>query len=400
MSHLEDNKLLSEYQFGFRSNRSTETATAYFIDQIRKAMDNGQYTGAIYIDLSKAFDTISHSVLIDTLPQYGISGNALNWLSDYLFSRSQQVSFQGTLSSAQPIYCGVPQGSILGPLLFIVYFNNSINTLSKCKMLMYADDTVLFCSHKDISEIQNQLEQDFRSFVKWLNENELVINTKKGKTEMMVFGTSKRLNKLDEPPIRIQHLHSEINVTKTYKYLGLQLRGTLNMTDHLTNSLKKASTRIHLLKKMRTFMDTTTATLVYQAMITPIFTYCAFSLYGATPPYLQQKISQLENQAQKLVGRSIPKRDVVVKKRICTYVHKCIYCNKVSDTFKNYFEIKNSNVNTRNNGTMLIIPRIKLEAARASFYYQGATIFNNLPKGIRVENNFSSFRKKLKNFEF
>jgi len=115
----------------------------------------------------------------------------------------------------------------------------------------------------------------------------------------MVFGTSKRLNKLEETPIRITHRNTEINVTQTYKYLGLQLTGTLNMTDHLNNSIKKTSTRIHLLKRMRIFMDATTATLVYQSMIIPTLTYCAFSLYGATPPYLQQRICQLEDRAQR-----------------------------------------------------------------------------------------------------
>ena len=108
MNHLESNKLLLENQFRFRKYLSTEIATVYFTDQIRKAMDNGQYTGAVYIDLSKAFDAISHSILINTLPEYGISGKAQDWLCDYLFSRSQQVSFQGKLSSAESIFCGVP----------------------------------------------------------------------------------------------------------------------------------------------------------------------------------------------------------------------------------------------------------------------------------------------------
>ena len=161
-NHLESNNLLPENQFGFRKYLSTEIATAYFTDQIRKAMDNGHYTGAVYINLSKAFDTISHSIQNNPLPEYGISGKAQDWLCDYMFSRSQQVSFQGKLPSAEPIFCGVPQGSILGPLLFILYFNSSIKTLSQCKMLMYADDTVLFCSGKDAGEIPKKLNANFQ----------------------------------------------------------------------------------------------------------------------------------------------------------------------------------------------------------------------------------------------
>ena len=397
-NHLESNKLLSENQFGFRKYLSTEIATAYFTDQIRKAMDNGYYVGAVYIDLSKAFDTISHSILFNTLPEYGISGRAQDWLCDYLFSRSQQVSFQGKLSSAEPIFCGVPQGSILGPLLFILYFNNAIKTLSQCKMLMYADDTVLFCSGKDVGEIQKQLNADFQSFASWLDKNELVINTKKGKTEVMVFGTSQKLNKLEETPIQIMHRNKEIHNTKTYKYLGLNLTCNLNMSDHLNESIKKASARLHLLKKIRAFMDRKTSTLVYQTMITPLLTYCSFSLYGATSPYLKQKIERIESRAEKIIGQQVQRNEMITMKRICTYVHKCLHSNNVGAIFDSYFTMKNSTVNTRNNGTMINIPRINLEIARASFYYQGASLFNKLPKEIRAENDFISFKKKLKSF--
>ena len=111
--HLEKNKLLSEKQFGFRKNRSTENAATCFIDHIRKGMDEGKFTGAIYIDLSKAFDTISHSSLLQKLPKFGIEGMQLQWFTDYLFCRKQHVSCDGIKSDPQFIQCGVPQGSIL-----------------------------------------------------------------------------------------------------------------------------------------------------------------------------------------------------------------------------------------------------------------------------------------------
>ena len=267
VNHLENNNLLSKFQFGFRSRRSTEIAATFFTDHIRSAMDEGKYTGAIYIDLGKAFDTISHSILLKTLQNYGISGRSNEWLTDYLFCRSQQVSFLGTLSSPQSIFCGVPQGSILGPLLFIVYFDDAANTIVNSKILMYADDTVLFCSHKDINTVQQCLEDDFRLLSHWLNDNELIVNSKKGKTEVMVFGTHPRLKKLQNDPIRIEHCGNMINSTTSYKYLGIQLTPSLNMTSHITDSIKKASTRIRLLRKTRSFMDTETANLVYQALI-------------------------------------------------------------------------------------------------------------------------------------
>ena len=264
-------------------------------------------------------------------------------------------------------------------------------------MLVYADDTVLYFSHKSIKEIQNQLEKDFISLAEWLKINELIINTKKGKTEIMIFGTSKRLSKLNDKPIQIVHNYSVINITKSYKYLGLSLSPNLNMYDHLHKSVKKFSSRVHLLRKMRSFMDIDTALMVYQAMISPLLTYCSFSVYGATLPYIQQKIERLESRAEKLVGRKVPKRDHIIKKKICTYVHKCLNDKNVCDSFKNYFKIKNSKINTRSNGTMLTIPKVKLEIAKSSFYYQGTKIFNSLPKNLRIEKDLKSFKTKIKN---
>ena len=124
MNYLEQHNLLSKCQFGYRRKRSTEHAIALFPDQIRKAMDKGQMTGAIFVDLSKAFDTISHASIIKKLPSYGLCVTSQQWITSYLFARTQCDSYKGTLSSPSCIYCGVPQGSILGPLLFLLHFND------------------------------------------------------------------------------------------------------------------------------------------------------------------------------------------------------------------------------------------------------------------------------------
>ena len=232
-------------------------------------MDDGKYTGAIYIDLCKAFDTISHATILNKLPEFGITGTPYEWFSSYLFCRYQKVVMHNVVSIPEPIFCGVPQGSILGPLLFLLHFNNSANVLVHCNIVKYADDTVLFITHQSVGEIEKLLNEDFHNVCQWLEENELIINLKKGKTEFMVFGTNKRLSYLNDPPIKIQYNKTTINFTTSYKYLGLYINNTLNMSEHVNMTLKKASTRVHILRKIRYFIDPHTATIIYESMIIP-----------------------------------------------------------------------------------------------------------------------------------
>ena len=138
-----EHQLLSPYQCGFRKNHSTECATISFTDSIRRGMDQGLLTGAVLIDLRKPFDTVDHQTLNNKLQSYGIMGTELSWFADYLRNRKQMVGFGSELSDPCPITFGVPQGSILGPFLFILLVNDLPLTTNHCSILMYADDTVL-----------------------------------------------------------------------------------------------------------------------------------------------------------------------------------------------------------------------------------------------------------------
>ena len=165
----------------------------------------------------------------------------------------------------------------MGPLKFVDLggpeqnFEMPVNFKSPYKLTcIVSDDTVIFCADKNTDVIQKRVEEDFSSLSDWLAENELMINCKKGKTEVMMFGTSQRLNKTDNSTLQLYHNSSPIAATQTYKYLGLTLTSSLNMSQHLAATIKKASSRVHLLRKMRSFMDAKTTKLIYQAMIVPI----------------------------------------------------------------------------------------------------------------------------------
>jgi retron-type reverse transcriptase len=133
MDYLESNNLINDSQFGFRQKRSTQLAVTLFLDTVRAKMDKGLLTGAVFIDLSKAFDTVSHSNLLNKLQEFGVQSVEMEWFAKYLFNRSQVVNYNGSLSEKFQLTSGVPQGSILGPLLFILYINDVDDRLNCAK---------------------------------------------------------------------------------------------------------------------------------------------------------------------------------------------------------------------------------------------------------------------------
>ena len=185
--YLEQNKLLSQSQFGFRKGSSTQHAVTLLSDAIRQAMDTGMLTGTVFVDLSKAFDTVDHARLLSKLPIYGILNRELKWFESYLFNRNHFVSFHGAPSEVCSISCGVPQGSILGPVLFVLLINDLEFQLKYRQIILYADDAVIYFADKDISIIQERLNTDLECISNWFSDNNLIVNLKKSKTECMLF---------------------------------------------------------------------------------------------------------------------------------------------------------------------------------------------------------------------
>ena len=391
LKYLENNSMISSKQFGFRQQRSTELAATLFVDSIRKNMDNGLYTGAIYIDLSKAFDTIGHASILNKLPEYGIEGNELSWFTNYLFERKQCVYLNDTFSKVNPVFCGVPQGSILGPLLFILHFNDIAKSVRKCEILKYADDTVLFVAGKNIDIIETLLNEDFQNVCCWMKNNELIVNMKKGKTEYMVFGTSKKLNKLEDRPMNISFQGMCVSFTNCYKYLGLQLSSSLNMSDHFQATYKKASSRLHLLNKITQFTTSSTRSIIYKSMIQPTLTYCPL-ITSCTTKTFDSTLSRLQKRAERIIGENITSIESIKKRRVCCFVFKCIK-NDVCGNFENYFEIMDNK--TRNSGILCRLPKVRLEIAKKSFYFNGAKVFNDLPRNIRESNSYCHFKRLI-----
>ena len=179
MNFLEKFQILYENQFGFRKDCSTHMALLTLVDKLTQALENGEYVVGVFLDFSKAFDTVDHSILLEKLFHYGIRVSAYSWFQSYLSNRSQCATYDGVKSSLGSIKCGVPQGSILEPLLFLLYINDLSFVCKYTFPVLFADDTNLFISGKDVPSLSQMMTSELGKISEWLKVNRLSLNIKK-----------------------------------------------------------------------------------------------------------------------------------------------------------------------------------------------------------------------------
>ena len=237
--------ILYSLQFGFRKNYSTCNALVYLVDKIITNIENVYFVVGTFIDLSKAFDCVNHSILLDKLHKYGIRGPAHKWFVSYLKNRSQFVNFKDVTSDRLDIVCGVPQGSILGPLLFLIYVNDLMNVSDKVMSVMYADDTSLFLSGCNLNTVITDFNNELSKYMAWMKINKLLVNI--GKTNYMIF-KKKRRNIPDVIPDLL--LNNEvIHRVKKAKFLGVLLDDNLTWSFHINHIRSKIAKGMGIIKK-------------------------------------------------------------------------------------------------------------------------------------------------------
>ena len=182
---LNENKIIFEYQFGFRKKTFHTTCTDFLMDKQINLIENGDHMIRGYLDFFKAFDTVDHNILLNKLNHCGIRGAALNWFQSYLLNRKQFVTYNGSKSCTKILKCGVPQGSILGPQLFLIYINDLAAICKHTMPIFFADDSNLFVNGTDLKDMESQLNDDLFSDSTWLKVNKLSLNI--DKTQFMIF---------------------------------------------------------------------------------------------------------------------------------------------------------------------------------------------------------------------
>ena len=399
---LTKNNLLYEYQFGFRSNHSTTLAVTEIVDNIREELDKNNHVLGLYLDLSKAFDCVNHNILLDKLSLYGIRGQVNDWFKSYLKDRSQITLANGTYSKMCPVNTGVPQGSVLGPILFLIYVNDIAQCVNSGKVRLFADDTNLFFSCKSIPTLEKNANESLLNLYKWFSSNKLTLNA--DKTCFTVFSNSK-----EKPNIKLTLKGTPIENVPVSKYLGMHLDDKLNWKTHINNIKNKLNQLTGAFYNLARYIDTSKISNIYHAYVFPHIKY-GIELYGACDKTSLKSLQTSQNKILKVLYRK-PRRyhtnQIHNELRIlkCEDVYQLftgIFVYKqqqklLPNIFSNYFT-QNRNIHrirTRNCES-LFLPRYKLKSTQKCMKYSGVKIWNSIPQEIRNQPKLHQFKSKFK----
>ena len=289
-NYLEYNSLLYNNQYGFRRERSTSKAIFDVLKNLYEKWNDRMYTGCIFVDFSKAFETINHSILIKKLKLYGFDNSSLKLMENYITTRTQVTNVNGHVSAPKEVQCGTAQGSILGPLIYILYVNDVLSLLRNPNdMYLYADDMLILSDHQNVEIMLKNLQIKIDSIYKWCLLNKLTIN--EVKTKYMVVKGGKV-----EPIGKISINNRNLGKVTHYEYLGMILDQNLNMDKQIESMYKKANRKLGIMSKIRMFISNDTAARIYKTMIRPHIEYVDYVVESGGKT-LVSKLDRLQERA-------------------------------------------------------------------------------------------------------
>ena len=393
MNYLDTKNILNPSQFGFRRNHNTFQALNLFSTDIFSALDNGKSVLSIFIDFSKAFDTVNHGILLNKMYHYGIRGSIHSWFKNYLSNRHQTTIVSGETSSIGNISLGVPQGSVLGPILFLIYINDISNIFLNSKTILFADDMTLYLIGHSPENLISIANQELKLLSQWCISNRLTINT--NKTYYMLF-TNKKHQTL--PPLII---HNEtMTRTDRHKFLGITYDETMTFKQHINSLTLKISRHIALLHQLKDFVPLHTLKCIYHAHIYPLLQYCNPIWSTTYPTHLNSLNIQLKKIVRIITGSDYLEHSLPLFKQ--THLLNLVDINKMSLATHMYQERTNNmnpTITHTHNTRFRNLPRPPphhLSLFCRSVPYQAPTIWNTIPSNIQNSPSLQSFKKKLK----
>ena len=395
-------QIFTNSQFGFREKHNTTHALLSFIDKVAHAIDDASHTIGVFLDFSKAFDTIDHEILLYKLSHYGIRGGALEWFRDYLKNRQQYVSINNHDSQLKLISCGVPQGSLLGPLLFILYINDIQKSSQVLSFICFADDTNLFYSHKDPNLLADTMNNELELVQTWIHANKLSLNIEK--TNYMIFSNS--LNVLPTP---LKLNNTKIQQVDNTKFLGLHIDTDLSWKTHINYVSKILSRNTGILNKLKYYFPSHILQSIFSTLISPYVNYGILA-WGNTSTLLLDSLFLIQKRAIRIVNNAgylshtneLFAKNKILKISDLFYYNVGIFMFKFSngelpDVFSRMFTRNDAfhNYPTRQHDAFHL-PRTRTIFAKKTIMFTGPMFWNNLPQELTRCIKISSFKCKLK----
>ena len=312
IDHLDYNSFISNYQYGFRSGRSCVLQLLDVLEDWSGYIDNGVPFDTVYLDFAKAFDTVPHKRLLDKISSYGIKGNIQLWIRDFLSGRRQRVSVEGCLSDWREVVSGVPQGSVLGPVLFVIFINDLPEAVHKI-VKMFADDTKVYCPISDWSD-KEELQEDLNSMCDWSDTWQLLFNV--GKCKVIHYGKN-------NPEYTYYMKSNELSAAHEEKDLGVVFQRDLKFGSHISQKVNKANSMLGIIRKTFDFLDQEIFLKLYKSLVRPHVEYANVVWY---PNYKKdiESIERVQRRATKLLPelRHLPYHERLKKLKLPTLSHR------------------------------------------------------------------------------
>ena len=400
MAHLDKNDTLSDFQHGFRKNRSCETQLLLTIHDLASGLNDRQQIDAILLDFSKAFDKVPHQRLLLKLEHYGISGHTLLWIKDFLTARTQRVILDGAQSQSADVVSGVPQGTVLGPLLFLVYINDLPERVSSTARL-FADDCLLYRTISSEND-SRLLQSDLNELQKW--EDTWLMSFNPEKCEVLRI-----TNKLKIIAATYSIHGQQLNVVNKSKYLGVTISSKLNWNDHVNNITKKANATRGFLQRNLRGAPAAAKCQAYQTFVRPTLEY-ASSVWDPHTQILKTKLESVQRKAARWVSNDWDRRSSVTtmveklqwqtleRRRMqskMVMVYKIQHCLVAIPSVPPYFY--RPTVATRGHNQQLWLPRHNIISFGYSFFPSIVITWNRLPQSLIDAPSMASFRNQLFN---
>ena len=406
-THLLENNILYCHQYGFRKKYSTELALLQLVNNISSALEDEKFVIGVFLDLTKAFDTVNHKILVSKLNRYGLQDVALKWFSNYLMDREQYVSINGCLSTKSKIPVGVPQGSILGPLLFLIYINDLAMTCNKFLPILFADDTNLIASHSDLNTLVEHVNEELLEVSRWFQLNKLTLNIKK--CNFMIFSNINKTFPEDKPRVLING--TEICQVPYTKFLGVIIDDHLNWKQHIDVVCMKSMKMLGILRKICPFVLPSSHLTLYYSLLFPHINYCNIVWAATFPTYLTKLLiiqkrflrmithsNRYEPSAPLFIKYSLLPIDKVNVFQTCLFMFKFDKCKEdIPCSFHNFFRV-NSDIHsypTRQRDDFEL-PLCRTSKHKSFIKFRGPHLYNSLNASLKSSLSLSIFKKLLK----